>query len=215
MFAAFAVLLLTAASDNPTGRFLCSKANGVFTAGRPWLLAEVEESQDKALLRKTLTVKMDGYTAVFDVAKWRAGKALSLTTIKLDTWAPPPNTSYPLTIDFRINGVSVNTQTFAGPNMTLVNFVEPDRDQPRLRGASRWRERPAVEFEPIPTTARLFGASDVELAGRTGEGRTLAALHLPVPDWEMVAAFSAATFPELEQSRRSGQCRQIVMHVGS
>ncbi len=225
MIAAVALLVLPVLRDDiPTGHFLCSEIRSDTGETQPWVYAGVEKDERRRLVERALMIKTRNFEATFDAARSTDRSRLTLRSLQLAAWAPPLGAAYPLTVSVFLDSDVVSTQTFAGPNIILVDRVGSVPVE-TADSAMRWREQPAIDLAPIDlapidlapikTSVHLFGTNSVNTVVRDKSSAQVAKLRFPAPNWKEIAAFSDQVFPRLEFARSLGRCKPIVAHIGS
>lgn len=185
------------------------------TPAQPWVYAGVEEDERRRLVERALTIKTRDFEATFDATRSTGRSRLTLRSLQLATWAPPLGAAYPLTVSVSLDSEVVSTQTFAGPNVILVDRADGGPVETPGLAMRKWRKRPAIDLAPIKTPARLFGTNSVNTAVRDKFGVQVAKLRFRPPNWKEIAAFGDEVFPRLERARSLGQCGPIIAHRGS
>ncbi len=201
MLSLLPLFALALAPPPPDTTFCETRLSG---PGLPVAIARIEVDRAHAVVDTTL-----GYATRDLRVGWSVkGGALNAesvqTHLSLPTFTLAPDTAFPVTLSFLVDGQEVLSRSFSESTVLVVHSgVEP----PAWAGPRRRGFYPGLELDVAPGfTPNLVGARDAQLVGTTASGQRIGVIDLPLPDWEQLREDAAKAFVEMEAQRMQRKC---------
>ncbi len=186
----------------------------LYGPGPPVAFARLEVDRAHAVVGTMLLFSTRHYKAAWSVEGGSLNASSVQTHLSLPTFALSPETPFPVTLTFLIDGREVLSRTFEESTVLVVHSgVEP----PPWTGPRRKGFYPGVEIDVVSgATPSLFGARSAELVGTTADGERIGVIELPLPAWDQLTADARKAFAEMEAKRMQRKCdRDLHINVSS
>lgn len=166
----------------------------------------VEAARDGTFIGSTLTVNRPSFKVSWRISKPLLDRTTPVISMGMDDVGLPRGTAFPVTVSLLIDRLLTWRRSYAAATSIIIDTNAMIRAGLPVHNALAFGHpgiSPEVDAAGLTT---LFGARQVQFTSTSGDV-VVAVKPLDLPDWSVLASFTARAFVALQADRARGLCK--------